>query len=64
MHTALASPSVRAHLVAAGEQQLTRFAWERCAAEMAELYRRVAAGDVGGSGSGSGSGSVSDSEQG
>lgn len=58
LQTALASPSVRAHLVAAGQQQLTHFSWERCGAEMADLYRRVAAGHVGSGGS------ASDSEQG
>lgn len=45
LHTALTSPSVRAHLVAAGHQQLTHFSWDRCAAEMARLYRLVASGD-------------------
>jgi glycosyltransferase involved in cell wall biosynthesis len=45
LHTALTSPSVRAHLVAAGHQQLAQFSWERCAAEMAQLYRQVAAGN-------------------
>lgn len=44
LQTAIASPSVRAHLVAAGRQQLGQFSWERCGAEMAALYRRVAAG--------------------
>jgi hypothetical protein len=35
---------VRAHLVAAGEARLLHFSWQRCAAEMADLYRRVADG--------------------
>ncbi len=47
LHLALHSQSVRAHLVATGHQQLQRFSWQRCAAEMAALYRRVAAGDSG-----------------
>lgn len=45
LHTALASPSVRAHLIATGHQQLQEFSWERCGAEMVDLYRRVAAGN-------------------
>lgn len=45
---ALDSPSVRAHLVAAGAERLRRFTWQRCAAEMVDLYRRVAAGETGG----------------
>jgi len=45
LNTALTSPSVRAHLVEAGRQQLGRFSWDRCAGEMTELYRRVANGN-------------------
>ena len=45
LHTALTSPSVRAHLVTAGHQQLGQFSWERCADEMAQLYRHIAAGN-------------------
>ncbi len=45
LHTALTSPSVRAHLVAAGRQHLGQFSWKRCADEMAQLYRHVVAGD-------------------
>ena len=45
LHTAISSPSVRAHLIAAGHRQLDQFSWDRCAAEMAQLYGRVAAGD-------------------
>ena len=45
LHTALTSPSVRAHLIAAGQQQLGHFSWDRCASEMAQLYRLVASGD-------------------
>jgi glycosyltransferase involved in cell wall biosynthesis len=44
LHTAVASPSVRAHLVATGREQLGKFSWDRCGAEMADLYRQVAAG--------------------
>ncbi|MDO8361752.1 MAG: glycosyltransferase family 1 protein [Actinomycetota bacterium] len=43
---ALDSLSVRAHLVATGTQRWRQFSWARCAAEMAELYHLVAAGDV------------------
>jgi len=45
LQTAVASPSVRAHLVAAGQQQVVQFSWERCAGEMAQLYRHLAAGN-------------------
>ena len=45
LHIALASPSVRGDLIAAGHHQLGQFSWDRCAAEMAQLYRHVAAGD-------------------
>ncbi|MGB8857729.1 MAG: glycosyltransferase family 1 protein [Ilumatobacteraceae bacterium] len=41
---ALTSPSVRAHLVAAGNAQWPRFSWRRCGDELADLYRTVAAG--------------------
>ena len=44
LHLAITSPSVRSSLVAAGRQQLLRFSWQRCAAEMTDLYRRVAHG--------------------
>ena len=47
---AINSPSVRAHLVAAGVRQLQHFTWQRCAAAMVDLYRRVAAGDGTGDG--------------
>ena len=54
---AINSPSVRADLVAAGARRLQHFTWQRCAAEMAELYRLVAAGDPGdGNGNGNGNG--------
>ena len=43
---AVHSPSVRSHLQAAGTQQLQQFSWQRCAREMTQLYRSVAAGDV------------------
>jgi len=45
LQTAVASPSVRAHLVASGREQLGQFSWERCADEMVQLYRHVAAGN-------------------
>jgi len=45
LQTAVASPSVRAHLVASGREKLGQFSWDRCGAEMAQLYRHVAAGD-------------------
>ncbi|MBK8331907.1 MAG: glycosyltransferase family 4 protein [Acidimicrobiaceae bacterium] len=44
LHLAITSPSVRSSLVAAGRQQLLRFSWQRCAAEMTDLYRQVAHG--------------------
>ena len=43
LRIAVTSPSVRTHLVEAGTAQQARFSWQQCAAEMAELYRRVAA---------------------
>ncbi len=45
LQAAVAVPSVRAHLVASGRQQLGQFSWDRCGAEMAQLYRHVAAGN-------------------
>ena len=56
LQTAIASPSVRAHLTAAGHQQLHQFSWQRCADEMAQLYRYVVDvdGDVDGDGDGDG----------
>jgi glycosyltransferase involved in cell wall biosynthesis len=45
LHAAIASPSVRAHLVATGHVQLAKFSWDRCAVEMVDLYRQVAADD-------------------
>ncbi len=53
LQVAVTSPSVRAHLVTAGREQLSHFSWDRCGAAMAALYRRVAAGS-----------GVSDTEQG
>lgn len=47
LELAIHSPSVRSHLQAAGAQQLQRFSWQRCAAEMTQLYRTVAAGGAG-----------------
>jgi glycosyltransferase involved in cell wall biosynthesis len=37
---------VRARLIAAGDQRWKQFSWQRCAAEMLALYRRVVAGDT------------------
>ncbi|MEQ1702626.1 MAG: glycosyltransferase family 1 protein, partial [Ilumatobacteraceae bacterium] len=41
---ALESQSVRADLVARGTARWQQFSWERCASELADLYRRVADG--------------------
>jgi len=43
---ALNSQSVRAHLIASGATRVQQFSWERCAAELVALYRRVADGDA------------------
>ncbi|MCB9381691.1 MAG: glycosyltransferase family 4 protein [Acidimicrobiaceae bacterium] len=39
---AIADPGLAARLVAAGHEQVRRFSWARCAAEMANLYEVVA----------------------
>ena len=43
---ALDSQSVRADLVARGAARWQQFSWERCASELAGLYRRVADGSL------------------
>jgi glycosyltransferase involved in cell wall biosynthesis len=43
---ALESQSVREHLIATGAAQWQRFSWQRCADELAALYRRVAEGST------------------
>jgi glycosyltransferase involved in cell wall biosynthesis len=42
LSAALGDEATRERLRAAAPAQLARFSWERCAAELAELYRRVA----------------------
>lgn len=38
-------PELRHRLVTAGTAQLQRFSWQRCADELADLYRRVSSGE-------------------
>lgn len=45
--SALVDAAVRDRLRAAAPAQLARFSWERCAGELAELYRRVAGDGAG-----------------
>jgi glycosyltransferase involved in cell wall biosynthesis len=46
LHRVLTEPGTAATLVAAGNARWPQFSWQRCAAELADLYRRVAAGDL------------------
>ncbi len=48
MKAALTDSAVRERLVAAGSTRWREFTWEKCAAELTDVYRRVAAGDTDG----------------
>jgi glycosyltransferase involved in cell wall biosynthesis len=48
LSAALADHGLRARLVAAGHAQVARYSWDRTAEGMADLYRKAAAGQVGG----------------
>jgi glycosyltransferase involved in cell wall biosynthesis len=42
----ITEPELRQRLITAGTAQWQRFSWQRCADELADLYRRVAAGEM------------------
>lgn len=46
LHRVITDAATAAALVAAGNDRWPQFSWQRCAAELADLYRRVAAGDL------------------
>jgi glycosyltransferase involved in cell wall biosynthesis len=46
LSTALTDTYTRAHLIAAGSARWQEFSWQRCADELVDLYRLVAAGQL------------------
>jgi glycosyltransferase involved in cell wall biosynthesis len=50
--TALTDVPARHRLIAAGARRWQQFSWQRCAAEMVELYGRVVSADVSGNATG------------